>query len=304
MTQQTTPNLLMIRPYAFGFNAQTAVSNAFQHNDGSLSPTEIANLARDEFDDMVALIRSKDITVNVFEDLKEPYTPDSVFPNNWISFHEDGRVVLYPMAVPFRRKERRMDIPLALRGTIASDQLIDLTGFEATDEFLESTGSMVLDRVNRVAYACISLRTQQAPLEAFCKKMNYQPVVFTGIDAEGQAIYHTNVMMGLGRELAIICMDAVTKAAEKTQVQTALRASNHHLLEITQAQMNQFAGNMLEVQNRKGDAFIIMSKRAHDSLTLTQIQEISSFAEPIIIPLDVIETYGGGSVRCMIGEIF
>ncbi len=295
---------MMVRPHAFGFNAQTAVSNAFQHNDGSLGTQEIAAKARAEFDDMVARMEAQGIVVKVFDDLPTPYTPDAVFPNNWISFHADGRIVIYPMATPLRRGERRMDIPLAIRGTLAPEQLIDLTSYEATGEFLESTGSMVLDRVNRIAYACISIRTQQRPFEAFCEKMGYQMVVFTGVDAHEQAIYHTNVMMGLGTEVAVICMDAIPTQAEKKQVRDALHTSGHYIFEITLAQMNQFAGNMLEVQNAAGKKFMIMSKRAYDSLSPEQITTLSSFVEPLVVPLDVIETYGGGSVRCMIAEVF
>lgn len=296
---------MMIRPVRFGFNEQTAESNAFQHNDGNLSPEEIQNKALQEFDTMVALIRKKGIEVTVFEDNPAPHTPDSIFPNNWISFHSNGTIIIYPMESPNRADEVRMDIPAQIMLKKGRDaHIFDLRQEAGENEFLEGTGSMIMDRVNQLVYACLSPRTHKSLFDKFCEKLNLKGIVFEGLDDKGIPIYHTNVMMALGEKAAIICLDAISHPEDRQRVQDILTSTGHEIVAISHAQMNAFAGNMLEVYNDKGEPFLIMSKRAFDSLEQAQIDKLSTFAELLVIPLDVIESYGGGSVRCMMAEIF
>lgn len=296
---------MMIRPVRFGFNEQTAESNAFMNNDGDLSSVEIQRQALHEFDTMVALIREKGIEVTVFEDTPVPHTPDSIFPNNWISFHQNGTVILYPMESPSRQDEVRLDIPARImlhKGTDA--HLKDLRKEAKEGEYLEGTGSMIMDRENQFVYACLSPRTHRTLFDRFCEMMGLEGIAFDAVDEHGIPIYHTNVMMALGAKVAIICLDAIKDIQDRNRVQNILKSTNHEVVAISHAQMNAFAGNMLEVNNQKGEPFLIMSQRAYESLEKAQIDRLSLFAELLVIPLDVIETYGGGSVRCMMAEIF
>lgn len=302
---QNTSHILMIRPVRFGFNEQTATSNAFQQNDGSLSSAEIQALALTEFDSMVAMIREKGISVTVIEDTPSPHTPDSIFPNNWISFHSNGKVILYPMESPNRQAEVRLDIPAKIMVEKERDaQVIDLRQLAAPGEYLEGTGSMVMDRENQLVYACLSPRTHKSLFDKFCDMLDLKGIAFEAVDEQGIAIYHTNVMMALGARFAVVCLDSIPKPAERQLVETSLRSTGHEIVEISHEQMNAFAGNMLEVYNAHGQAILIMSQRAHDSLRPSQIDTLIQYAELLIIPLDVVETYGGGSVRCMMAEVF
>lgn len=301
---QTTSHLLMIRPVRFGFNEQTAESNAFQHRDRSHSAAEIQALALAEFEAFVARLRAAGVEVTVFDDTPVPHTPDSIFPNNWISFHHDGKILLYPMHAPNRRAERRLDIVDHFARLYPQPQVIDLSPYEAEGRFLESTGSMAMDRVHQRVYACISARTDPGLFAWFCQEMDCQGVLFHAVDEQGQPIYHTNVMMALGAEYAVVCMEAVHDPAEKAFVQQSLEETGHEVIPITYAQMHAFAGNMLEVYNRDGRALTVMSQRAYDALAPWQLEKLQGYGGIVVGPLDVIETYGGGSVRCMMAEVF
>ncbi|TAE46524.1 MAG: amidinotransferase [Bacteroidetes bacterium] len=294
----------MVRPVRFGFNEQTAESNAFQQQPGRLRPEEIQENAQREFDTFVDQLREAGIEVTVVEDTPEPHTPDSIFPNNWVSFHADGKVVLYPMQAPNRRSERRQDIVDQFLARYTGGRLLDFSGYESQGLFLEGTGSMILDRVNGVVYACLSPRTSAQLLQEYGARMGYRVVAFHASDARNQAIYHTNVMMALGASVAVLCVDAVRDAAERQALMASLAASGHEVVAITFDQMNAFAGNMLELLDGDGQRRMVMSARAYHSLTPAQIEAISRHARPIVVPLDVVETYGGGSVRCMLAEVF
>lgn len=293
-------HVLMIRPVRFGYNEQTAVNNAFQSQDGSLSSAEIQEKARTEFDTFAAILRAVGVQVTVIDDTTEPHTPDSIFPNNWISFHPD-RIGLYPMFAPNRRAERRMDI---VEQFGKGRQVVDYTAFEAQNVFLEGTGSMILDREHRVAYACLSPRTDKALFERFCADFGFQAVSFTSLDEHEKPVYHTNVMMAIGTKVAVVCLESIADRDERELVRQSLEKTGHHIVAISHAQMNQFAGNMLAVNNASGQEFMVMSKRAHDSLSNAQRAAIEAHCTLLVIPIDVIETYGGGSVRCMLAEVY
>ncbi|TKB97794.1 citrulline utilization hydrolase CtlX [Pedobacter cryophilus] len=298
---QTTSNILMIRPVAFGLNTQTADSNAFQ--DKQASQDAVQEKAVNEFDDFVAKLRANDINVTVIEDTPKPHTPDSIFPNNWISFHNDGAIFLYPMQAENRRLERRVDLIEQLKANFKIKAIHDLSAAEKEGIYLEGTGSMVLDRENKIAYACLSIRTQETALNQFCKESGYTSVKFHAFDQNGFAIYHTNVMMCVGDKFVVVCLDTVTDEVEKADLITSFHKTGKKIIEISLAQMNQFAGNMLQVNNRDGKSFIIMSERAFLSLNDIQKNILSSFATPLYSSLNTIENNGGGSARCMIAEI-
>ncbi|MFK7973175.1 MAG: citrulline utilization hydrolase CtlX [Bacteroidia bacterium] len=299
---QTTDTVFMVRPVAFGYNPQAAESNAFMQDDKDGSSKKVATKAQEEFDAMVEMLRNVGVTVNVFEDIPEPHTPDSIFPNNWVSFHGNGRVLLYPMETENRRPERRMDIVEALVDGEA--QIVDLSPFEKEGLYLEGTGSMILDRINQIAYACVSPRTDPHLFARFCMELQVEGHLFHAVGSEGTPVYHTNVMMALGHSVAIVCLDSVSDPIEQFELTQRLVDTDYEVVEISLEQMNAFAGNMLEVRNTEGKAFMVMSKRAYDSLEAEQIEAIKRHAEPLVVPLDVIETYGGGSVRCMIAEVY
>lgn len=291
----------MIRPVRFGFNEQTAGSNAFQN---SKADTNDANAhAQREFDGMVKLLRANGVDVTVVDDTPEPHTPDSIFPNNWVSFHADGTVFLYPMQAENRRLERREDIINGLEDRFTVKRVIDLSRFEEQHEFLEGTGSMVLDRVNKIAYACISPRTDRGVLELFCKEAGYQPVTFDAVDEKGQAIYHTNVLMCVGSGFAAICLDSIADPHEKIVVKESLKSGGKEIVDISFAQMNHFAGNMLEVKNQADETLIVMSKNAHEALLEEQKKVLSGYGKLVYANLSTIENLGGGSARCMMAEV-
>lgn len=291
----------MVRPAAFGFNQQTAVNNAFQVDTQTV---HLQQLALQEFDDFVTLLRSNKVGVYVIEDSAEPRTPDAVFPNNWLSFHPHHQLFLYPMFAPNRRLERKPGAIDQIKKQFGIRDLIDLSAFEKDEQFLEGTGSMVLDRVRKIAYACLSPRTCLPVLDEFCNRTGYQPVWFQATDSNGTPIYHTNVMMCVARQFVVICLESITDPAERARVADKINSTGKNIVEISYDQMNQFAGNMLQVENRDGELFLVMSSRAYQSLSPIQVQELTRFNKIIHADLSTIENNGGGSARCMMAEIF
>jgi hypothetical protein len=297
---QTTSHILMIRPVNFGFNAETAVNNAFQ----VAGPDDRAQEnALNEFDAFVELLRKNDIDILVVNDTKEPYTPDSIFPNNWVSFHNDGTVCLYPMYAPNRRQERKPGVLKIVEDKFKVYKKIDFSYYEKKNLFLEGTGSMVLDRDNKIAYAGLSPRTDKKLFRVFCEQMGYQAVAFHAADDKGNAIYHTNVMMCVADKYIVICLDSITHKKERDNVITVIKNSGKEIIDISLKQMNHFAGNMLQVHDKSGKNILVMSTQAYESLTQKQIKKLSSFDKIIHSDLQVIETNGGGSARCMMAEI-
>ncbi|MEZ0542124.1 citrulline utilization hydrolase CtlX [Fibrella arboris] len=304
MQSQTTSRLLMIRPVRFGFNEQTADSNAFQDPSLANQPFERAQAdAQREFDEMVRQLRASGVDVMVYNDTPEPHTPDSIFPNNWVSFHFSGTVVLYPMQAENRRAERRQDIidELAQRFHVA--KLVDLTAFENEGKYLEGTGSLVLDRMSRVAFACLSPRTHPDVLAEFSRQTGYRTVFFNAVDQAGQAVYHTNVLMSIGDSFAVVCLQAIQNLDDRLMVRQELERLGKRVIEITLEQMNAFAGNILLVQTTRGQKLLIMSKQAHQSLTDKQIDVLDDYATIQTFDLATIEANGGGSARCMMAEV-
>lgn len=285
----------------FSFNAETAVNNAFQQANTDADTQE---RSLKEFNDFVALLRENGIDVTVVDDTPEPYTPDSIFPNNWISFHADGSIVLYPMFAANRRQERKQHVIDRIAGKFTVKAKTDLSPYESEGLFLEGTGSMVLDRDKKIAYACLSPRTDKTVLESFCQAKGYTPVSFTATDGKGQAIYHTNVLMCVADKYVVICLDAIPDAGERAAVEQAITQSGKTIIPITLDQMNHFAGNMLQVKNEAGKQFLVMSSQAYESLTPNQVNSLHSFNAILHSPLYTIEKNGGGSARCMMAEIF
>ncbi len=297
---QTTSHLLMIKPINFGFNAETAVNNAFQIENAD---KDVQEKALKEFNDFVTLLQSNGVDVTVVEDTAVPHTPDSIFPNNWVSFHQDGTMLLYPMYAENRRSERKEHVIKKIAKKFSIRRQIDLSNYEEQNLFLEGTGSMVLDRENRIAYACLSPRTNEKLLAEFCRNMNYTPVVFNASDGNSQAIYHTNVLMCIADRYAVICLECITEPAQKELVINSLINTNKEVVAITLKQMNFFAGNMLQVENDKGEKLLVMSTQAYKALTNDQVHQLSQYNRIIHSPLLTIETNGGGSARCMMAEV-
>ena len=298
---QTTSHLLMIRPVRFGFNAQTAVNNAFQIADANQQEVEKKAIA--EFDGFVEKLRNAHVDVTVVEDTPEPHTPDSLFPNNWISFHSNGTIVLYPMFAENRRLERKPTVLAAIKNKFLIQQTEDMSVYENKQLYLEGTGSMVLDRDNRLAYACLSPRTNRQVLEDFCTRMNYTPVVFNSMDEKSQPIYHTNVMMCVADRYVVICLESIPDEKEKNNVIEKIKGSGKSIISIRLSQMNHFAGNMLQIENSSGEKILVMSSQAYESLSPDQINELSGFNTILHSSLHTIESNGGGSARCMMAEI-
>lgn len=304
MESQLASTVLMIRPVRFESNPQTAESNRFQGRTGA-SAEEQQQAARAEFDGLVSVLRDGGIEVLVFDDLPEPHTPDSIFPNNWVSFHADGRVVLYPMEAGNRRLERRTDIieRLGDEHGFAVSEVVDLSAHENDGQYLEGTGSMVLDRIGHVAYACLSSRTHHGPLGDFAQRMNYEVVSFDAVDRDGIPIYHTNVLMNVGEELAVICDAAIPRDAQRAAVLQRLRDSGREIISLDFDQLDAFAGNMLELRNANGDRVVAMSQQAFDSLNDEQRRVLQDNGGILNAPIDTIEASAGGSVRCMLAEV-
>ena len=300
---QTTDIVLMIEPVAFGFNEQTAVNNYFQvQQEGN-----VQDKALKEFNDFVEKLRAKDINVITIKDTLEPKTPDSIFPNNWVSFHADGKVVLYPMFAENRRLERRDDIINQIKEQFEVTEVIDYSGAEKDNLFLEGTGSMIFDHDNKLAYGSVSLRLDEGLFRKFCSDFGFQPVVFHSYQTAGEErlpIYHTNVMMCVADQFVVICLDCIDDESERNNVIETIKNSGKELIEISEDQMQNFAGNMLQVQNKSGEKFLVMSQSAYKSLNRGQVSAIEKYCEIIYSDLEVIETNGGGSARCMLAEVF
>ena len=290
----------MIRPVNFSFNEETAGDNAFQVRNEA---ADVQLKARQEFDDFVSLLKKNDVDVTVVEDTPEPHTPDSIFPNNWVSFHSDGTLFLYPMYAPSRRQERKENVLQRISEKFRINQKIDLSYFEKDNLFLEGTGSMILDKDNNIAYACLSPRTNETVLKEFGRKMNYERVVFTAVDKNGKQLYHTNVMMCVGDKYAVICLDCIPDDKEKQHVMETIEKTGKEIIEISYDQLIHFAGNMLQIENRKGEKLLVMSAQAYEALTEDQLQRLSQYNRILQSPLYTIETNGGGSARCMMAEI-
>jgi hypothetical protein len=308
MDKQLTSTIMMVRPVAFRMNEQTVVNNFYQKPNTGLSAKDIQKKTLAEFDNYVDKLRAHDIEVIVIEDTPEPSTPDSIFPNNWISFHSGGQVVLYPMFAENRRLERRDDV----LGTIKShgftiSEVVDYTAYEKKNMFLEGTGSMILDREHKISYAAVSERTDSDMVEKFAGDFGYRPVVFEAfhtVEGKRLPIYHTNVMMSIANHFAIICLDSIDDEKERQEVERAIIDSGKEIIELTEKQVNSFAGNMLQVKNRQGKVYLIMSTAAHRSLTNEQLGNIEKYCPVLYNPLDTIEELGGGSARCMMAEVF
>jgi len=298
----------MIRPVAFRMNEQTAVNNYYQKVLDGLSPETVNAKAQQEFDVFVAKLRKVGVNVIVVDDTMEPNTPDSIFPNNWISFHESGDVALYPMFAENRRAERREDILDILEDEgFEINEIMDYTDAEQDNIFLEGTGSLLLDRENDKAYCALSPRADEELMIEFCEDFEFTPVIFEAfqtVNGERKLIYHTNVMMCLGDTFAVICADCIDDKKERKMVLDSLRGDDKEVILITEEQVNNFAGNMLEVKGENGKRFLVMSESAYKSLTKKQIAQLEAHVEIIHSSLDTIEACGGGSARCMMAEIF
>jgi hypothetical protein len=284
----------------FAYNAETAVNNSFQVKGDQQNLTMKAVR---EFDTLVHAMQNHGVDVTVIEDSPEPHTPDAIFPNNWISFHESGIYCLYPMFAPNRRKERKAEVISLVREKFNYHRLIDFTGYEAENRFLEGTGSMVLDRERKLAYASLSPRTDPLVLEDFCKRLNYKPIMFRSVNEGGQAIYHTNVMMCVADRYVVICLDSIADNSEKKMVEQTILSSGKEIIRISPEQMNRFAGNMLQLENKQKEKILVMSGAAWQSLLDDQKQKLTEYNPIIHSSLEQIESNGGGSARCMIAEI-
>lgn len=304
MYMQSTSKVLMVRPVRFGFNEQTAGNNSFQKRGYELSAQD---MALEEFDNFVSLLRANNVEVVVVEDTPEPHTPDSIFPNNWFSTHASGELVLYPMCAPNRRLERKESVlnvikEIGERGKMR--RIVDLTHWESENLFLEGTGSLIFDRKNRIVFACRSPRCDIAVLEDLCEKLDYEFLDFGAYDRDGKPIYHTNVMMCVGDKFVVACLDSIKNIDERTEFISFVEDCDKELIEITIDQMEQFAGNMLQLRSTGGEPLLIMSATAKRALTTDQLENLMSYCKIISPELESIETNGGGSARCMLAEIF
>ncbi len=305
--QQITNTILMIRPVSFRMNEETAVNNYFQE-DLDLRNQEINRKAQVEFDAFVDKLRAVGVNVIVESDDALDDTPDSIFPNNWVSFHENGDIAIYPMFAENRRKERRDEVFIRLENEgFHIENIVDYTAAEDEGVFLEGTGSILMDRVNGKAYCALSPRADEDLFIEFCEDFEYTPVVFTAyqdVDGKRLPIYHTNVMMCLGEQFCVICLDSIDDAAEKKNVVKQLKSDGKEIIAISEAQMHQFAGNMLQVRGSKDKRYIVMSQAARNSLKAGQVSAIEKYCEILSSDLETIETCGGGSARCMMAEVF
>jgi hypothetical protein len=306
--KQITDSILMIRPVAFRMNEQTAVNNYYQKVMDGLLPGTVNAKAQQEFDAFVEKLRAVGVNVIVVDDTLDPDTPDSIFPNNWVSFHENGDVALYPMFAENRRSERREEIfdMLEDKGFVI-DNIMDYTSAEEDDIFLEGTGSIVLDRANHKAYCALSPRADEELFIEYCEDFEYTPVIFEAfqtVNGERKHIYHTNVMMCVGDTFAVVCADCIDEKQERKAVLNSLKTDGKEIILLTEAQLNNFAGNMLQVSGANGKTYLVMSESAKQVLTKDQINKIEKHTEILSANLDTIEACGGGSARCMMAEIF
>ncbi len=295
--------ILMVRPAAFGFNAQTAANNYFQSNP-AIAKEELQKKALTEFDLMVETLRSRDIDVLVIEDTKQPSKPDALFPNNWLSTSPDGIVSVFPMFAPNRRIEKREEILKQIAAEFVVKDLQDWSEYEVEGGFLEGTGSMIIDHENKMIYACASERTSPAVLEKYAATNGFQAIVFLATDQEGRPIYHTNVMMTLGEGFAVLCEEAIEEEWELIAIRQLLESTDHSIIAITREQMNCFAGNMLQVKASGGEKFLVMSQAAYNCLRKEQKEMLEAYSTLLPIAVPTIEEVEGGSVRCMMAEVF
>ncbi len=304
---QITNTILMIRPVNFRLNEQTAVNNYFQENLQG-SKTSVNENAQKEFDAFVGVLRAVGVQVIVIEDTKEPDTPDSIFPNNWVSFHSNGTVGVYPMFAENRRNERREDVLETLeKEGFRIENVMDYTSAEEEGLFLEGTGSLLLDRVHKKVYCALSARAEEELVIEFCEDFDYLPVIFTAnqtVDDQRLPIYHTNVMMCLAETFSVICLDTIDDKKERKNVIHHLKENNKEIIKITEDQMHYFAGNMLQVLGADNKRYLVMSTQAYNSLSAEQLASIEKHCEILHSSLDTIETCGGGSARCMMAEVF
>ena len=302
---QTANTVLMVEPIAFGYNSQTAENNYFQVEQ---KEADIQEKALAEFNNFAEKLREKGIQVITVQDTLEPHSPDSIFPNNWVSFHEDGRVALYPMFAMNRRVERRIDILETIKNEgFVINEIDDLSNSEENEKYLEGTGSMIFDHDYKIAYGSVSLRLDEELFRDFCEKFGFTPVVFHSFQNVGNQrlpIYHTNVMMCVAEQFVVICLDCIDDELEREKVQEVIKSTEKEVIEISEDQLQQFAGNMLQVQNEEGTQYLVMSETAYKSLTKEQIAQIESYCEIIYADLNTIEVNGGGSARCMLAEVF
>lgn len=297
--KQSTNNILLIRPANFGFNEETAQSNVFQ-NKTDFDKQKVLS----EFDAFAEKLKEKGVNVFVFDDTPSPPKPDAIFPNNWISCHPDGTVILYPMFAEDRRAERRNDIVEKLKESFKIREILDLSGHEAEGKFLEGTGSIVFDHKNKIAYACLSPRTDKELFIKVSEYLNYKPVHFHSYDKNEKEIYHTNVMMCIGEKFVVICLDSITDKQERELITLSLSETGHQIIDITFEQMNNFVGNMLVIQTNDNKSILALSQSSFDSLTTLQKKELEKFCELVPLSIKTIEIIGGGSARCMIEEVF
>ena len=295
--------ILMVRPAAFGFNEETAANNYFQTNPG-IGKEVLQQKALAEFDNMVQLLRNEEVDVLVIDDTKEPPKPDALFPNNWLSTSPNGTVSVFPMYAPNRRAEKRDDILQQLARHFVVKDVQDWSEYEAEGRFLEGTGSMVIDHDNKMIYAAVSERTNLSVLEKYAATNNYQAIVFLATDKNGQPVYHTNVMMALGPAFCVLCEEAIEEEWELIAVRQLLESTGHTIIAITREQMHAFAGNMLEVKNKNGENILVLSQSAFNSLRTEQKEMLETYAKLLPVAVPVIEQVEGGSVRCMMAEIF
>ncbi len=293
----------MVRPSKFGFNPETAANNAFQDNSGDLSVEEIRSLAQKEFDELAAKLSVHGIEVIIYQDSDNPVKTDAVFPNNWISTHPNI-IVTYPMFSENRRLERDPEIIKDLEERYAYGRRYYFEHYEAEGKFLEGTGSMILDRTNKILYGCLSERTNIEILEKFSVLMGYRKVYFHAFDDNNIAIYHTNVMMALAEEFCVVCLESIQDERERESLSNTLYESGKEIVNISLKQVGKFAGNMIQLKNKEGEKFMVMSEQAYRSLELKQIESIEKHCRILYSPLATIEKYGGGSARCMIAEIY
>jgi len=293
--------ILMVRPFQFYFNQQTAANNFFQSNIHIENANELAIA---EFDAMVEQLRAHQIKVNVVQDTKDPSTPDSIFPNNWISTHAGGTLCLYPMFAENRRAERKLSVIEFLQANYKIENLLDLTDLEKEGKFLEGTGSMVLDHQNKISYGCLSERLDEAAFTYWCDKMQFKPISFKAVDHKAQPIYHTNVMMSMGNQFVVICLDSIPNEIEKQIVLESFLQTNKEVITISQDQLNHFAGNMLQVFDIDEKPHLIMSEQAYNTLNVAQLKSLEKYNPLLPISIPTIEALGGGSTRCMMAEIY
>ncbi len=292
----------MIRPSNFGYNSETAKTNIFQKQT-NLSQKIIQKNALLEFEKFANILRENEITVEIFDDTSQSFTPDSIFPNNWFSAHRNGLLIIYPMLAQNRRIEKRKDIIAFLKSKCCIKKIVDLSSYEKENKFLEGTGSLVFDHKNRNCYANISSRTNENLARKVCQLLGYKAITFRATDTKKNEIYHTNVMMSIGSGYSIICIDSIKNSSEKTRVKNSFKKSGMQIVKISLKQMNSFCGNTLELQNERGENILVMSENAYKAFRKNQIKILEKYAKIIYSGIETIETVGGGSARCMMAEI-